>query len=249
MRLPHSLKILMTAMTALGLAACANQGAVQKSAQTNHAAQGAYVQVKHKALGLNELQAKAQEGDADAQYTLGYRYYYGIGVKQNMKTSVAWFRQAGSQGQTQARQALTLIRQADRIDAQGASASRARATARSATQGSSASSRLALSRSRVAATRASAASTATAASGGFTLQLMGTHDKKSLVDFIMANKLQDKATYYRRTIDGQDWYVLVSGRFASQQEAVEAIGRLPQTVRSMNPWVKPLGLVKKEMQS
>lgn len=243
MRLPHSLKILMTAMTALGLAACANQGAVGKTAQTTNATQGSFMQVKHKALGLAELQAKAQQGDADAQYTLGYRYYYGIGVKQNMKTSVAWFRQAGSQGQTQARQALTLIRQADRMDAQGASAGRARATARSATPGTSTSARLALSRSHADATSASAAS------GGFTLQLMGTHDKQSLVDFMMANNLQNKATYYRRTIDGQDWYVLVSGRFASQQEAVDAISRLPQTVRSMNPWVKPLGLVKKEMQS
>ncbi len=83
---------------------------------------------------------------------------------------------------------------------------------------------------------------------GFTLQLMGTHDKQSLIDFIVANHLEHKATYYHRTFDSQDWYVLVSGRFATQNEAMQAIVALPESVRKMNPWVKPLGLVKKEMQ-
>ncbi len=238
-------------MSLLGLAACANQGHMGKSSQSGRNAQGTYLQVKHKALGFEQLQTMARRGDADAQYALGYRYYYGIGVKQDMTKSVSWLKQAGSQGQTQARQALVLIRQANNMDTQSGGTAQAKQS--SSTAGTQTGSTMGAS-GTAASTMVqrgdmSRQASSSGASNGFTLQLMGTHDKQSLVDFIMTNNLQDKATYYRRSFDGQDWYVLVSGRFSTQSEALEAIRRLPENVRSMNPWVKPLGLVKKEMQS
>jgi septal ring-binding cell division protein DamX len=239
MQFSHSIKVIVAVVSALGLGACAHSGS---SAHTNKSAQQTQgTQVKHRAMGIEQLQRMARRGDADAQYSLGYRYYYGIGVRQDMQASSNWLKQAASQGQPQARQALTLIRQADRMDNQ-----RSRVSASEKARGTTP---YAAASSSSSTTQAASISAKAAGAGGFTLQLMGTHDKQSLVDFIMANNLQDKATYYRRSFDGQDWYVLVSGRYATQSEALEAIGQLPQTVRSMNPWVKPLGLVKKEMQS
>ena len=220
MKYATSAKLLIAALAGCMLVACSN-----KSHETQPPAQNHYVNAGHHVLGLSQLQRLARKGDADAQYALGYRFYYGIGVKQDQSKSLTWLSQSASQGQIQARQALALIHHAVQIDRQHAASNQLNAKK-----------------------PLQVASKVVSPSEGFTLQLMGTHDKKSLVDFILANHLQNKATYYRRSFDSQDWYVLVSGRFATQNEAMAAINTLPDTVRKMNPWVKPLGLVKKEMQ-
>lgn len=243
------ISLLSIALVSMGLSACASgtpQSSSQSSAQSYASAASAAKSTTQSSqaqssVTLAQLQRMAQSGDADAQYTLGYRYYYGIGVKQNTETSLSWMTQAASQGQKQALQALKLVKQSSAV--QNETQKKHRFSARY----------LKSNRSQSAVQQASynkSASNPTATTiPGFTLQLMGTHDKQSLIDFIMTNNLQDKATYYRRSYDGQDWYVLVSGRYASQQEALNAIDQLPETLKSMNPWVKPLGLVKQEMQS
>ena len=56
------------------------------------------------ALGqdLTETRRLAEQGDADAQYNLGYRYVTGIGVPQDRAEAVRWLRLAADQGHTQA---------------------------------------------------------------------------------------------------------------------------------------------------
>lgn len=51
----------------------------------------------------------ARSGDPDAQYALGYLYYYGIGVTQDRQTGLVWIRKAASQGQPVAQQALKAL--------------------------------------------------------------------------------------------------------------------------------------------
>jgi len=53
---------------------------------------------------------------------------------------------------------------------------------------------------------------------------------------------------YKTTRNGQPWYVLVSGAYATPAEAKRAVAALPAEVRAVNPWVKPLSQVKKESQ-
>ena len=45
-----------------------------------------------------EVRAKAEQGDADAQYNLGLRYGTGEGVPQNDAEAVRWLRLAADQG-------------------------------------------------------------------------------------------------------------------------------------------------------
>ena len=54
------------------------------------------------ALGqdLTETRRLAEQGDADAQYNLGYRYVTGIGVPQDRAEAVRWLRLAADQGHT-----------------------------------------------------------------------------------------------------------------------------------------------------
>ncbi len=51
-------------------------------------------------------QAKAERGDADAQYNLGRLYAKGLGVKDDYKEATRWYRQAADQGHARAQVAL-----------------------------------------------------------------------------------------------------------------------------------------------
>lgn len=232
MKLHKQYKFLIASLTALGLSACAGQAGYGNQTVAQNAQQN--IQGVHAYHGSTSafarLKANAEQGDPDAQYGIGYRYYYGIGVKQDTAKSLAWFEQAATHGQTQARQALKLIKEAE--------------------------GRLAMQEGRIAPTSITSdvaanskpAVVADASSEGYTLQLMGSADKDSLVSFIVDKKLQDKATYYKKKANGHDWYVLVAGRYNTQQEALAAIHGLPEDMKRLNPWVKPLAMVKKEMQ-
>ena len=45
-----------------------------------------------------ETKAKAEAGDADAQYNLGLMYVLGEGVEQDFKEAVKWYQKAADQG-------------------------------------------------------------------------------------------------------------------------------------------------------
>jgi DamX protein len=60
-------------------------------------------------LSLEQLNMAADAGDPDAQYALGYMYYYGKHVPQNNQIALNWMRRAAVQGQEQAIKALALL--------------------------------------------------------------------------------------------------------------------------------------------
>ena len=47
---------------------------------------------------LAETRQKADHGDASAQFALGVRYAFGLGVPQDVTQAVAWYRKAADQG-------------------------------------------------------------------------------------------------------------------------------------------------------
>jgi TPR repeat protein len=55
---------------------------------------------------LDQLKAKAAEGDAQAQFDLGSRYFNGRGVAQDCEAAVKWTRKAADQGHAAAQCAL-----------------------------------------------------------------------------------------------------------------------------------------------
>ncbi len=50
------------------------------------------------ATALREWRPLAENGNARAQYRLGYIYHYGHGVPQDYEQAVAWYRKAAEQG-------------------------------------------------------------------------------------------------------------------------------------------------------
>ena len=55
---------------------------------------------------FGEYKAKAEKGDADAEYQLGLMYWGGIGVATNYPTAVKWCRKAADQGVSDSQEML-----------------------------------------------------------------------------------------------------------------------------------------------
>ncbi len=47
---------------------------------------------------VTSIKERAEQGDADAQYNLGYMYSNGDGVTKNDKVAVKWTRRAAKEG-------------------------------------------------------------------------------------------------------------------------------------------------------
>jgi len=60
-------------------------------------------------VAAKELLPLAERGNPDAQYALGYLYYYGKGVPQNEGLAKEWIRQAAEQDYVPAQRALQLL--------------------------------------------------------------------------------------------------------------------------------------------
>lgn len=98
------------------------------------------------------------------------------------------------------------------------------------------------------ATAAHPAASTSTPGGNYTLQLSSASRADSLNAWA---KKQNLSGYhvYKTTRNGQPWFVLVSGSYATPAEAKRAVSSLPAEVRAGNPWVKPVSQVKKESQN
>jgi DamX protein len=58
---------------------------------------------------IQRTEQAAQGGDPDAQYALGYMYYYGIGTARDKQAAELWIKRAARQGQPLAKKAEVLL--------------------------------------------------------------------------------------------------------------------------------------------
>lgn len=57
------------------------------------------------------LKPEAMKGQPDAEYAVGYMYYYGQGVVENRKKAWFWINKAASKGQPEAVAAVQILQQ------------------------------------------------------------------------------------------------------------------------------------------
>jgi TPR repeat protein len=57
------------------------------------------------------LKSEAAKGQPDAQYAVGYMYYYGQGVVEDRKKAWYWITQAAKAGQQDAKGAVEVLRE------------------------------------------------------------------------------------------------------------------------------------------
>ena len=86
-----------------------------------------------------------------------------------------------------------------------------------------------------------------APSGNYTLQLSSSSNYDNLNNWAKKEKLE-RYVVYETSRNGQPWYVLVSGIYASKEEAKRAVTSLPADVQAKNPWAKPLHQVQADLK-
>ncbi len=73
------------------------------------------------------------------------------------------------------------------------------------------------------------------AEGAFTLQLLGSFNESTALEFMERYDVGD-AVYTRTRHKGEPWYIVVHGTYPDRDAARAAIESLPERVRAMNPW-------------
>lgn len=86
-----------------------------------------------------------------------------------------------------------------------------------------------------------------APSSHYTLQLSSSSNYDNLNGWAKKENLKNYVVY-ETTRNGQPWYVLVTGMYASKEEAKRAVSTLPADVQAKNPWAKPLHNVQAELK-
>ncbi|RDI38058.1 sel1 repeat family protein [Aquicella lusitana] len=83
-------------------------------AQKSYLEQGKrYFEEGYYKRAMHELLPLACDGIAEAQYAVGYMYYYGYGVAQDTDVGYFWIKRSANQGFAPAVQALALIERTD----------------------------------------------------------------------------------------------------------------------------------------
>ena len=72
----------------------------------------------------------------------------------------------------------------------------------------------------------------------YTLQLLGTHNKGTVQDFIRDQGGVDAFGYFKSRHNGKDWYVVVYGSYRNRSEAIAVAESLPKDIRDLNPWAR-----------
>ncbi|HIF2367638.1 TPA: cell division protein DamX [Salmonella enterica] len=86
-----------------------------------------------------------------------------------------------------------------------------------------------------------------APSSHYTLQLSSSSNYDNLNGWAKKENLKNYVIY-ETTRNGQPWYVLVTGMYASKEDAKRAVSTLPADVQAKNPWAKPLHQVQADLK-
>lgn len=83
--------------------------------------------------------------------------------------------------------------------------------------------------------------------GGYAVQLFASRDLKSMKRFIQKHHLYQHTRYFYAFDRHSKWYMLLYGNYRSLLQAKLAANSLSKMIQSLNPWVKPVSLIKKEI--
>lgn len=103
------LKILTITLCFFVLTACVTSKGYSP-AVTSHLQQGQrYFEDGYYKRAMDELLPLACDGNAEAQYAVGYMYYYGYGVAQDTDVGYFWIKRSANQHYAPAIKALDMI--------------------------------------------------------------------------------------------------------------------------------------------
>lgn len=82
----------------------------------------------------------------------------------------------------------------------------------------------------------------------FTIQLLGVSSLKSAQEFVSSQSNNAELLIFKTKRSGKDWFVVVTGHYASNAQARAAIGSLPAAQRDAGPWPRQIQIIQKEIR-
>ncbi len=224
------------------------------------------VETSRATLSFDQIKMAAESGDADAQYALGYMYYYGkSGATKDIIEAKKWIGKAAAQKQPQAVKALALMnRQQSKVVAyqkepssttvnveQKEFGDRTNLAVESGKDRKIDSSwgmnqkndeRLTYVKMKRQRSEKDQEPIASHVSGAYTLQLLGAYRKDQIVKMIEKHHLYD-AGIYQTLYKNKNWYVLLYGQYKNKEEA-DLVAKKLEKQLAVKPWTKPYSSVK-----
>lgn len=241
--------ILLFAVSLLCIAGCAKKN----TALTNkECSDNPYL--KRYDCSLTAVQQAAMQGDADAEYALGYMYYYGVDTAQDHSAAYIWINKAAQQGQPLAQQAQRMLQRqslpgmasAKMQDTPTKVANAKRFHAKPAIAKPSTKSGPIAKKSKSNLNSYDIKKLAKQNPKHYALQLIASPKLSAVRAAQNAYGYSDSYVYSKR-LRGQTWYVLVKGNYPTHKAASAAISKLPSRVRAQRPWPKSFASIQREI--
>jgi DamX protein len=83
----------------------------------------------------------------------------------------------------------------------------------------------------------------------YTVQLLGVSNRKAALDYMAAQPNKTELLMFKSKRQGNDWFVVITGRFANSAEARQAINRLPANQRDAGPWPRDVKTIQAEIKA
>jgi septal ring-binding cell division protein DamX len=87
-----------------------------------------------------------------------------------------------------------------------------------------------------------------ASPSSYTIQMIANTEPSSLLKFIKTYHLGEKAMWYRTTLKGSPWCVLIYGEYPDAASASKALAALPANTRAWTPFVRKMASVQAAIQ-
>jgi len=83
----------------------------------------------------------------------------------------------------------------------------------------------------------------------YTLQVLGVSTKLEMTRFVSEKHLQNDTFYFHTQLHGKPWYILIYGKYKTQQAALAAIKDLPKALQAYKPWPRSYSGIQQSLRS
>ena len=203
------------------------------------------------AQAMRLLQPLAQQNNAEAQYAMGYMYYYGQGVQADRLKAIEWFRRAAENNSAKAIDALTML--ALQQSGLNPTSLRRNDVEVAQPQITTVTSPLTIEQNELGSGRQIAIPTESGGllaqdSAHFTIQLISSRNEDEIRSFIEMHNLANEAQYYQANKNGL-MFSVVYGTFPTIEAAKQALLALPASLQRNQPWVRSFKDIQEEIRS
>ena len=212
-----------------------------------------------------KIQGPAKAGNADAEYVLGYMYYYGKGTVINQDLGKQWILKSAQVGNKKAQQAYQMIlAREQQVIPTGHSANVSSSEMPAAKLSQSIPTKVQATPKphKVVTTKIATQPQPTATSytaveqsllasspKHYTLQLLGASKASYASAYINKYKLGADAHYFHRKLKGRDLYIVVYGNYATRQKALTGLKNLPAAVQALKPWIRNMAGIQTQIRN